>query len=582
MGTIRCESLERRKLLSLSPPGPEFQVNTYTSANQYTASVAMEPTGDFVVVWHSPQDGSGYGIYAQRYNAAAVPQGGEFRVNTHTTDFQGSPSVAMDDHGNFVVVWESASQDGSGLGVYAQRFSSTGAPLGGEFRVNTFTSNAQRWPEVAMDALGNFVVTWTGNGQDGSGYGVYARRYSAAGTALGGEFRANSYTTAFQSLSDVAMDSSGDFVIAWHSYGQDGSGTGVYAQRYNAAGSPQGGEFRANTYTTQGQAIPAVAMDAGGDFVVAWQSRDQDGNFDGVYVQRYNALGVPQGSEFRANTQTADTQRDVSVAMDGDGDFLVTWSSQAQDGSAYGVYAQRYTAAGAAQGGEFRVNTFTSGDQRIPGVALDFDGDAVIAWESREQDGSAFGVFARQFTPGVPAPAVTESEFRFQTAPQRLRVVFDQDVGASLDVSDIVVQAIPGGPTIMPDFIVFDPVTFTATFSFNGVLADANYRATLLSAGIMTAGGTPMSSDYVIDFHFLRGDANHDARVNLQDFNILASNFGQGGPGIDFTRGDFNYDGVVNLQDFNLLASRFGAALARGAEASTSPRGRDALDDLLD
>jgi hypothetical protein len=144
------------------------------------------------------------------------------------------------------------------------------------------------------------------------------------------------------------------------------------------------------------------------------------------------------------------------------------------------------------------------------------------------------------------------------------------------------VQAIPGGPTITPDFIVFDPVTFTATFSFNGVLADANYRATLLSAGIMTAGGTPMSSDYVIDFHFLRGDANHDARVNLQDFNILASNFGQGGPGIDFTRGDFNYDGVVNLQDFNLLASRFGAALARGAEASTSPRGRDALDDLLD
>ena len=582
----RCEGLERRRLLSLSPPGPEFQVNTYTSASQYTPSVAMEPTGDFVVVWISPQDGSGYGVYAQRYNAAGVPQGGEFRVNTHTTDAQQAPNVAMDSHGNFVIVWESGAQDGSSLGVYAQRFSSTGMPLGGEFRVNTFTTSSQRWPKVALDALGNFVVTWTSNGQEGSGYGVYARRYNAAGTALSGEFRVNSYTTAFQSLSAIAMDSSGDFTIAWHSYGQDGSGTGIYAQRYNAAGSPQGGEFRANTYTTQSQGLPTVAMDAGGDFVIAWQSRDQDGSGDGVYAQRYNALGVPQGGEFRANTQTADFQRYPSVAMDGDGDLIVTWSSQAQDGSAYGVYAKRYAASGAAQGGEFRVNTFTPGDQRYPVVALDFDGDAAIAWESRDQDGSALGVFARQVAPGIPAPAVSEAAFRFQTAPQRLRFVFDQDVGSSLGVDDLVVQALPGGATVSPNIVVFDPVTFTATFTFNSILPDASYRATLVAAGITTAGGTPMSDDYSFDFHFLRGDANHDARVNLQDFNILASNFGQSGPGIDFTRGDFNYDATVNLQDFNLLAARFGTALVPGGAREPgrqSPREhlRQLLDDAL-
>ena len=38
-----------------------------------------------------------------------------------------------------------------------------------------------------------------------------------------------------------------------------------------------------------------------------------------------------------------------------------------------------------------------------------------------------------------------------------------------------------------------------------------------------------MASDYVFDFFILRGDANHDGRVNLSDFNVLAGNFGQSG-----------------------------------------------------
>ncbi len=50
-------------------------------------------------------------------------------------------------------------QDGSGTGVYAQRYSATGVAQGAEFRVNTITSNSQRDPAVAMDADGDFVVT---------------------------------------------------------------------------------------------------------------------------------------------------------------------------------------------------------------------------------------------------------------------------------------------------------------------------------------------------------------------------------------------------------------------------------------
>ncbi|MEH1947971.1 MAG: hypothetical protein V7K77_13605, partial [Nostoc sp.] len=70
----------------------EFQANTYTNGSQTNSTVAIDAAGDFVISWQSNvQDGSGYGIYAQRYNSAGVAQGNEFKVNTYTTDYQVNP-----------------------------------------------------------------------------------------------------------------------------------------------------------------------------------------------------------------------------------------------------------------------------------------------------------------------------------------------------------------------------------------------------------------------------------------------------------------------------------------------------------
>jgi hypothetical protein len=128
------------------------------------------------------------------------------------------------------------------------------------------------------------------------------------------------------------MDAAGNFVMCWNSREQDGSGYGVYAQRYSAAGVKQDAAFPINSYTSGSQYGTSVAMDAGGDFVVTWQSAYQDGSVYGVYAQRYNAAGVPQGNEFRANTHTANQQRISSAAIDSDGDFVLSWSSYSQEG----------------------------------------------------------------------------------------------------------------------------------------------------------------------------------------------------------------------------------------------------------
>ena len=385
-----------------APLGPEFRVNTYTTSNQLYPSVARDTGGNFVVVWTSnTQDGATLGVFGQRYSNAGAPLGPEFQVNTYTTGAQYLPSVASDGAGNFVVVWQSNGQEGN-HSIFGQRYASTGTPLGGEFRVNTYTTGDQSFPSVSVNNAGNFVVTWQSYLQDGSNWGVFGQRFSGAGAPLGPEFRVNTYTTSGEFASSVSSDLAGNFVVVWHATGEDGSGLGIFGQRYDLTGAPVGGEFRVNTYTTSTQAYPAVATDNGGNFVVVWHSLQQDGSFLGVFGQRYASSGAPLGGEFRVNTYTTSYQQLPDVAMDGAGNFVVAWASDGPDGSLYGIFGQRYDSAGTPLGTEFRVNTFTPNSQNRPAVAADPLGNFVVTWDSQLQDGLGLGVFGQRYGQIVP------------------------------------------------------------------------------------------------------------------------------------------------------------------------------------
>jgi hypothetical protein len=477
---------------------PDAQVNTYTTSEQPRSSVAMDADGDYVVVWQSfGQDGNNYGIYAQRYTAVGNAIGGEFRVNTYTTGSQIQPSIAMDADGDFVIAWQSSGQDGNDSGIYAQRYNAVGVAQGSEFRVNTYTTGSQRNPTVALGADGDFVVAWASDGQDSSGYGIYAQRYNALGVAQGSEFRVNSYTTANQQRPSVALDADGDFVVAWQSFGQDGSSDGIYAQRYNAVGVAQGSEFRVNSYTNDVQGSPTVALDADGDFVIAWLSVGQDGSNYGVYAQRYNAAGVAQGSEFRVNTYTTGIQRDPSVSMDADGDFVITWGSDGQDGSGYGIYAQRYSALGVAQGSEFRVNSYTTGSQRDAALAMDADGDFIVTWESSLQDGSGYGVYSQRYTEfgsDTAGPTVTNvlvnnfpltNNGRLASPPSTLTVLFSENTAGGSSGANSVTNI--NNWTLTRDGVNVTAATLSGiTFGLNG---DTNkYEAVLTFAGPLAVG----------------------------------------------------------------------------------------------
>ena len=377
--------------------GAESRVNTQTTGSQQLPAIARTNNGAIVVWASAKQDGSGYGVYGQRYTATGAKSGAEFKINAATARDQTQPAAAGLNGGGFVAVWQSVGQDSSGLGVYGQRFTAAGAASGPEFLINTTTVNDQSMPAVAGLKAGGFVVAWQAANQDGGGLGIYAQQFSAKGVPVGAEFRVNRTTTLDQSNPAVAALTGGGFVISWQSAGQDGSGFGIYAQRYDANGVKVGGESRVNVVTANDQSLPAVAPTSDGGFVVVWQSNLQDGSGLGVYAQRYSATGARSGGAFRVNTTTKNIQWQPHVAGFSNGGFVIAWTSGAQDGAGQGVFAQAYNGDGSKADVEFQVNTNTTGEQTQPAVAAFASGNFFVVWTSRGQDTSLEGIYSQRF-----------------------------------------------------------------------------------------------------------------------------------------------------------------------------------------
>jgi hypothetical protein len=157
-----------------------------------------------------------------------------------------------------------------------------------------------------MDAMGNFVVVFPGFDPDSDALGLYADRFNSAGQRVN-----ESLVQHSDREPSVAMDADGDFVITWGTYGQDGYN--VYAQRYNSAGIQQGEAFHVNGITDAKR--PAVAMDSLGNFVVAYsQSRDN------VYARRYQVAvqftGTPASDTYLLKRDTTGNAIEVFDSTD--------------------------------------------------------------------------------------------------------------------------------------------------------------------------------------------------------------------------------------------------------------------------
>jgi hypothetical protein len=327
-------------------------------------------------------------------------------VNSNLANDQNDVAIAYSTTNDYyVMVWVSYGNDGDTTAqgnIMAQVFYADGTKYGDEFVVNQYTTGSQLEPDVVMDSS-TVIITWSGAGVDSDttkydDAGIWVRRFNIFDTGEEeGQYLVNTHIYGIQQHPAIATDRSGATVITWASSNSATADPddaelpdddGIYARRYNSAGGAiDTVEFVVNATYASVQSYPDVAMDANGNFTVVWQSASQDGSDWGVFAQRFTEAGTRNGNEFQVNQYSSNGQSNPQIAMDLDGDFVITWTSGAQDGGSYGIYARRYTAAGAAVANEFRVNDTTFNIQYQPAIDMSDDGRYVaITWTSYDQD----------------------------------------------------------------------------------------------------------------------------------------------------------------------------------------------------
>ncbi len=290
---------------------------------------------------------------------------------------------------------------------------------GAEFLVNTTTLNAQDNAATTALSDGRFVVVYADEsetGSDSSGAAVLAQIFNADGTKSGTEFLVNTTTTGWQQVAKVTALAEGRFAVAFTDWGAsagDTSNAAVRAQVFNADGTKLGSEILVNTETADRQYQPSIATLADGRFVVTFSDNSQTGLDTLSYAVRaqiYNADGTTSGGNFLINSTTTGEQTDSSVTALTNGKFVVAfvdYSGTGADTSSNAVRAQIFNADGTKSGSEFLVNSTTFGIQGDPDITALAGGGFVVTFSDLSNTGSdtsGGAVRARIFSAnGTPA-----------------------------------------------------------------------------------------------------------------------------------------------------------------------------------
>lgn len=288
----------------------------------------MNQSGEFVVVWEHITDDA-LVLFARRFAANGTPLGDEFHVAS-MDQLQAEPSVTLDADGNFVITW-SSNYSHQPADIYARRFDNQGLALGDEFQVSSDTNSSHGYPKVALDENDDFVITWYSTSGYSSSESIRGQRYDSQGQPLGTEI-----TIAASEASphhDLAMMANGHFVEVWN--GTYNGVDGLFARRYDNQALPLG-VFQVTDTSNNWPASPSLSIGANGSMIVAWEAGYPNLN---IFARRFNSSGVPQGNMFRVNTHP-NSVWNAATAINTNGDFIIAWSSWLQDGEYSGVYAQ--------------------------------------------------------------------------------------------------------------------------------------------------------------------------------------------------------------------------------------------------
>jgi hypothetical protein len=364
------------------------------TGNQSTPQIIADGSGGTFLVWTDARSDGG-DIYAQRLDPAGTPlwtpEGVLVCGAIHN---QYLPALVSDGTGGAIVTW--ADLRGSSTDLYAQRLDGDGTRLWTtDGVVVSATTNIQSVPCLVPDDSGGAIIAWQ-DLRSGSSYDVYAQRISATGAALWATNGvALTMATGQQYLVAIAPDGARGAIVAW----TDGrSGTNdIYARRVNASGTPMWTADGLAVCTAVGsQAAPQLVPDGLGGAIVAWAD-PRSGSYD-LYAQRLGPLGELRWVADGVPVCVASgDQIELALLADGAGGCFAAWCDY-RSGSAYDIYAQRLTAAGAPVWTVNGIGVCVAAQSQLyPALDSDGAGGVLVVWEDARV-GPDHDIYAQRIT----------------------------------------------------------------------------------------------------------------------------------------------------------------------------------------
>lgn len=344
-------------LVCIKIQAQDFQVSSHGSVI-FEQHIAADSSGNFVVVWDDSRNikaekekGTDGDVYGRRYNKQGSPLGSSFRISNDSLEINESfagqywPRLAMNNMGQFVVVWVDTRPNGTPLddiqslehNIYFQRFDEKGMAVGSNYSVNDSLIGGQLNPDVIIREDGSFIVVWLNTFDIQKGTTRSFRVNMQCFNSDGAKINSNKKTELFSTLQPrIALFKNGNFVIT----------ADTKAQIFSFSGNGLGNPFNISAGTNKEIKISKDDI----LYITYTKSRIVLGNltdFD-VYVEAYNSTGVSIINEIKVNDDnTYSWQLNSTISIDSN-KVLVAWEDyrngyeETGDSFCKDIYSQRF------------------------------------------------------------------------------------------------------------------------------------------------------------------------------------------------------------------------------------------------
>lgn len=390
--------------IGLSQGFPQnVQVNDLAGYGHHLPSIALGPKDEIYVVWvdcrNDPTCTNRTDIYFSKSTDGGVTfERPSIRVNEDRPAFRNAPKIATDRSGCIYVVWHDNSRGADLWDVYLSKSTDGGASFSASIALNEQIPDVVQYePALALDASGNIYVSWNrlyyDEGLEAWDYDVYMAKSTDGGETFSPAIKVNDGPDLQYKSSIKVGPRSGSVYITWTDR-RNSSISDIYFAKSTDGGTSFSPNIRVNTYSSQSQGYPEIAIDEDETIYIVWNDSRHlyAKNSRDIYMARSTDFGKSFEPELKINDHKISPEFEYlypSITAFGHGHVAIVWEDRRK--GKWDIYLTRSDNRGESFKPSRRVNDVLKGNQSVAAIVMDPRGDVHCVW--RDQRNGNFDIY---------------------------------------------------------------------------------------------------------------------------------------------------------------------------------------------